>query len=170
MWCVLYKSPLTWVKRSVSCLGAFPLDTCLEICLQKGSVFCIWKRASNLSVVKDLCVGSDVGMMSGVTCHCAVDWSDARHCWVWLLVLKAGPSLFKTDTMLIDADGMEGSSTRHDRQSAALFLAPEIHSNLILYVVSSNSHLFTLLLGFLLLRNFASGLWSFLMMMSVPWR
>ena len=26
---------------------------------------------------------------------------------------------FKTDTMLIDADGMEARSTRHDRQSAA---------------------------------------------------
>ena len=38
---------------------------------------------------------------------------------IWLLVFKAGPSLFDTDTMLIDADGIEGSSTRHDRQSAA---------------------------------------------------
>ena len=34
--------------------------------------------------------------------------------------------------MLIDADGVEGSSTRQDRQSAALFLAPDIHSNVIL--------------------------------------
>ena len=64
------------------------------------------------------------------------------------LVLKAGPSLFETDTMLIDADGVEGSSTRHDRQSAALFLAADIHSNVIVYVVSSSPHLFTLLLEF----------------------
>ena len=83
-------------------------------------------------------------------------------------VLKAGPSLFETDTMLIDADGMEGSSTRCDRQSAALFLAPDIHSNVILYVVSSSPHLFTLLLAFFPFRNFASCLWSFLTMMSVP--
>ena len=39
-------------KRSVLCLGAFPLDKHLEICLQKGSVFHIWRRASNLSAVK----------------------------------------------------------------------------------------------------------------------
>ena len=69
----LYKSPLMWVKRYISCLGAFPLDKHLEIHLQKGYVFCIWRRASNLSAVKDLGVGSDVGVMSGVMCCCAVD-------------------------------------------------------------------------------------------------
>ena len=46
-----------------------------------------------------------------------------------------------------------------ERQSAALFLAPEIHSNEMLYVASSRLHLFTLLLGLLLLRNHAKGLW-----------
>ena len=64
------------------------------------------------------------------------------------MVLKAGLSLFEIDTMLIDADGIEGSSTRHDRQSAALFLASDIHSNVILHVASSSPHLFTLLLAF----------------------
>ena len=63
-------------------------------------------------------------------------------------MLKSGPSLCETDTMLIDADGMEGSSTRHDRQSAALFLAPDIHSNGIFYVASSSLYLCTLLLAF----------------------
>ena len=70
--------------------------------------------------------------------------------------------------MLIDADGMEGSSTRHDRQSAALFLAPDIHLNVVLYVVNLSPHLFTLLLAFFPFRNFASGLWTFLTVMSVP--
>ena len=69
----LYKSPLMWVKRSISCLGAFPLDKHLEICLQKGSVFCIWRRASNLSAVKDLGVGSDVGMSQ--VQHAVVLWT-----------------------------------------------------------------------------------------------
>ena len=68
-------------------------------------------------------------------------------------MLKAGPSLLETDTILNDADGMEGSSTRHDRQSAALYLAPEIHLNVILYVVSLSPYLFTLLLAFLPFRN-----------------
>ena len=70
--------------------------------------------------------------------------------------------------MVIAADGMEGSSTRHDRQSAAFFLAPEIHSNVILYVVSLSPHLFTLLLAFFPFKNFASGLWSLLTVMSAP--
>ena len=48
--------------------------------------------------------------------------------------------------------------TSLEQQSAALFLAPEIHSNVILYVASSRLHLFTLLLVFLPLRNHARGL------------
>ena len=43
--------------------------------------------------------------------------------------------------MLTDVDV---TSTNHERQSAALFLAPEIHSKVILYVASSRLHLLTL--------------------------
>ena len=57
--------------------------------------------------------------------------------------------------MLIDIPVGE---TNLERQSAALFLASEIHSKVILYVASSKLHLFTLLLVFLLLRNHARGL------------
>ena len=46
--------------------------------------------------------------------------------------MTSGPSVFETETMLIDADGGAGSSSRCDRQSAAMFLAPDIHSNVIL--------------------------------------
>ena len=35
-------------------------------------------------------------------------------------IAEASPSVFKTDTMLIDGDGFEGSSTMCDRQSAIL--------------------------------------------------
>ena len=53
------------------------------------------------------------------------------------------------------------SSTSLERQSAALFWAPNIHSKVMLYVASVFSiHLFTLLLAFFPLRNLASGLWS----------
>ena len=58
--------------------------------------------------------------------------------------------------------------TNLERQSAALFLAPEIHSKEMLYVASSRLHLLTLLLVFFPLRNHARGLRSFLMMMSAP--
>ena len=54
------------------------------------------------------------------------------------------------------------------RQSAALCLAPEIHSKEMLHVASSKLHLLTLLLVFFLLRNHARGLWSFQAMMSAP--
>ena len=50
--------------------------------------------------------------------------------------------------MLVIADVVEGNSTRQDRQSAALFLAPDIHSNIILLVANSSPHLFTLLFVF----------------------
>ena len=48
--------------------------------------------------------------------------------------------------------------TNLERQSAALFLAPEIHLKEMLYVASSRLHLLTLLLMFLPLRNCAKGL------------
>ena len=67
--------------------------------------------------------------------------------------------------MLID---VPVGDTNLERQSAALFLAPEIHSNEMLYVAGSRLHLFTLLLVFLLLRNCTKGLWSFQTMMSAP--
>ena len=71
--------------------------------------------------------------------------------------------------MLTDAD-VEVGFTNLERQSAALFLAPEIHSKVILYVASSRLHLLTLLLAFLPFRNCASSLWSFLIVMLAPCR
>ena len=69
-----------WVKSSVSCLGASLLAKHLEIHLQKGSVFYIWGRASNLFAVRDLGVGSGFDVMSGATPCCVVEESGARHC------------------------------------------------------------------------------------------
>ena len=60
--------------------------------------------------------------------------------------------------------------TNLEKQSAALFQPPEIHSKEMLYVVSSKLHLLTLLLVFFPLRKHVRGLWSFLTMMSVPCR
>ena len=67
--------------------GAFPLDNHFEICLQKGSVFCIWRRASNLSAVKNFGVGSSVDMALGVILGGIAGVSGTEHCCVWLLVL-----------------------------------------------------------------------------------
>ena len=49
--------------------------------------------------------------------------------WVWLLVWKAGPLFMEAVSMLIDLPVGESNL---ERQSAALFFAPEIHSKVIL--------------------------------------
>ena len=85
--------------------------------------------------------------------------------WVWLLMWKAGPSLKEAVSILIDE--LVGV-TNLERQSAALFLAPEIHSKEMFYVASSRLHLLNLLLVLFPLRNHARGLWSFQRMMSAP--
>ena len=87
--------------------------------------------------------------------------------WVQLLVWKAGPSLEETVSMLTD---VVVGVTNLERQSATLFLAPEIHLKQMLYVASSKLHLLTFLLVFFPLRKCARGLWSFLTMMSAPCR
>ena len=68
-----------------------------------------------------------------------------------LLVWKAGPSEEEAVSMLSDvAIGL----TNLERKSAALFLAPEIHSKEILYVASSRLHMLTLLLAFSVLKAY----------------
>ena len=54
-------------KKSVSCCGALPFNKHLEICLQNGSVLCIWNNASNLSAVRGLGVRVASGEIFGET-------------------------------------------------------------------------------------------------------
>ena len=58
------------MKRSASCFGTYPFDSCFEIHLQNGSVFSICRSASNLSADKDfgvvLCVLVTSGVMASV--------------------------------------------------------------------------------------------------------
>ena len=70
-----------------------------------------------------------------------------------LLVFEAGLSVCVTVSMLRVAGIVDGSSTNHERQLALLFLAPEIHLNVMLYVASSRLHLLTWYLAFFHLRN-----------------
>ena len=123
------------MKRSVSCCGAFPFDSHLDILLQKGSVFCVCRRACNLSAVRDFGVGSFASDTSGIISGCKVKVSDDRHSWVQFLVLNAGPSMSVTDNMLIDTGLSWGNSTRHERQSAALLHAPE-SVDLVIHIFS----------------------------------
>ena len=73
----------------------------------------------------------------------------------------------KAVSMLTD-DDVEMGFTNLKRQSAALFLALEIYSKVVLYVASCRLQLLALLLAFSPFRNHAKGLWSFLTVMSAP--
>ena len=75
----------------------------------------------------------------------------------------AGLPVVDVTNILIEAVEVTGVSltpTNHDRQSAALLWAPDIHSNMMLWVASSSDHPFTLLFAFLPFRNFCRCLWS----------
>ena len=62
------------MKRSALCFGAFPFDSHFEIHLQKGSVFCICRSASNLSADKDFGLVFTVSATSGATASvCGVE-------------------------------------------------------------------------------------------------
>ena len=155
------------------CLGAFPFDRCLEMHLQNGSVLYICSSTCNLSVVSGFGVVLGVSVVSGVMTS---DWgcvvgSSVVLCWAVLLqVLNAGPSRLVADSICTVAGLSCGNSTSHERQSAALFQASDIHLEVMLEVASSNPHMFTLLLTFFPFRNLASGLWSLHMITSGPWR
>ena len=138
----LYKSPLTWAEVSNSWWGALLFSYLLEMCLQNGSVFCICSKASKRSTVSGF--GAVVGSWEiwGAVSVCGVKMALEREFWVWLLVWKSGPYVEEAVSMLTDV--LVGV-TNLERQSAALFLAPEIHLKKMLYVSSSRLHLLTLL-------------------------
>ena len=69
---------------------------------------------------------------------------------VQLLVWKAG--LSGVEAVILFMVTLAGE-TNWERQSAALFLAPDIHSKVMLYVASSRLHLFTLFWHFFHLRT-----------------
>ena len=127
----LYMGHVIYVNVFISCEGALPLTNILEIGLQKGSMLCTSLRVSFHSVVR---VGGvftlslvDVGIVStGVV-------SAVLHVLLWVQV--AIPSGVDVTNMLVKAVGVTVESltfTNHERQSAALLWAPNIHLNDIL--------------------------------------
>ena len=70
--------------------------------------------------------------MSWEMCGCGIPGgveAESEVLCVWLLVWKVGPSSTEAVSMLMEFPVGE---TSLERQSAALFLAPEIHSKVIL--------------------------------------
>ena len=73
-----------------------------------------------------------VGLLSWDMCGCGIAGGlgmESELFCEWLLVWKAGPSIIEAVSMLMYFPLGE---TSLERQSAALFLAPDIHSKVIL--------------------------------------
>ena len=103
----LYNNPLMCVNKSASCFGALTFDNHLEMHLQKSGV-----------TVSLMGLGFEDSVSVGV-------W---HWCDVLLLVWNSGPSQFVAVSILTVALLSHGSLTNLERQSAALFHAPDIHS------------------------------------------
>ena len=129
-------------KVSNSCLGAVLLSNLFMIHLQKGSVDCISFTEVSLELPSLLLLV--VSLLTSVL----------RVLSVFMSILNGGcssvsltrvvllvPLLVVTALTILISMGFvpfgffwcfSGSSTSHDRQSAALFFTPEIHSNFML--------------------------------------
>ena len=113
------------------CEGTLPVNNLLENHLQKGSILCMSLGESFQSAVRD--GGAfpfslvDVGAVSaGVV-------SVVLHVLLWVLVAR--PSRVDVTNLLIKAVGVDGvplTFTNHEKQSAALLQASNIHLNVIL--------------------------------------
>ena len=129
-------------KVSNSCLGAALLSNLFMIRLQKGSVDCIsfTEVSLELSLLLLLVVSlltSVLGVLSVFMSVLNGGCSSVPSTRVMFLI----PLLVVMALTIFISMGFVpfgffwcflGSSTSHDRQSAALFFAPEIHSNFML--------------------------------------
>ena len=129
-------------KVSSSCLGAVLLSNLFMIRLQKGSVDCISftevsLELSSLFLFVVSLLTSVLGVlsvfMSILNGGCSLVPSTRVVFLVPLLVVTALTIFISMGFVPFGFFWcFSGSPTSHDRQSAALFFAPEIHSNLML--------------------------------------
>ena len=163
-----------------SCLGAVLLSNLFTMHLQKGSVDCI-------SFI-EFFLGLPLQLLLVVSLLTSVLWvlslfkfaSSGGYFSVSLMVgVFPIPLLVVTTLTILISIGFVPfgfflcfleSSTSHDRQSVALFFAPEIHLNVMLSEASSSPHLLIFVFSFFPFKNCAKGLWSFLTTMSAPCR
>ena len=163
-----------------SCLGAVLLSSPFMMHLQKGSVNCISFIEVFLGLsLQLLFVVSLLTTVFGVSSLFKIVSSGGCFSVSLTVSVFLIPLLVVTALTMFITVGFvafeffwcfSGSSTICKRQSAALFLAPEIHSNVMLYEASSSPHLLILVFSFFPFKNCAKGLWSFLTMMSAPCR
>ena len=119
-------------KVFYSCSGAVLFNNLFTMRLQKGSVDCISFIEVSLGLFGLLLLVVSLSEFGSIDCSFLVSLSVS----VFLVPLLVVTAL----TMFIHVGFVpfgffwcfSGSSTSHERQSAALFLAPEIHSNIML--------------------------------------
>ena len=141
----------------------FPLSSHLEMCLQNGSVCCIFARYPC-----DLLWEWQTIYFGDIWWHSFYDLLDLL--WVWVAGSSPGDAVTELMRMLVDVALFPGTSSSLNRQSAVLLWAQGIHSKVMLYVANSSDHKFTLLLVFFPLRSFCKALWSLCIMISDPWK
>ena len=125
-----------------SCLGAVLLSNLFTMHLQKGSVDCISFIEVSLGLSSQLLfVVSLLTTVFGVSSLFKVVSSGGCFSVFLMVSVFLIPLLVVTALTMFISVGFvplgffwcfSGSSTSHKRQSAALFLAPEIHSNVML--------------------------------------
>ena len=125
-----------------SCLGAVLLSNLFMICLQNGSVDCISYIEVSLGLSSQLLLV--VSLLTTVFVVLSLfEFISSGDCFsvflmvgvflVPLLVVMALTIFISTGFVLFGFFWcFSGSSTSHEMQSAALFFAPEIHSNVML--------------------------------------
>ena len=140
-----------------SCSGAVLFDNLFTMHLHKGLVDCISFIKVSLGLFGLLLLVVSLSEFVSLDCSFSISLSVG----VFLIPLLVVTAL----TMFIHVGFVPfgffwcflGSSTSHERQSAALFLAPEIHSNVMLYEVSSSPHLLIFVFSFVPFKNRAKG-------------
>ena len=125
-----------------SCLGAVLLSNLFMMCLQKGSVDCISFIEVSLGLSSQLLfevsllttVFGVLSLFKVVTSGgCFLVFLTVSVFLIPLLVVTALTMFISVGSVLLGFFWcFLGSSTSHKRQSAALILAPEIHSNVML--------------------------------------
>ena len=131
-----------------SCSGAVLFNNLFTMHLQKGSVDCISFIEVSLGLCGLLLLVVSLSEFGSLDCGFSV----SSLVGVFLVPLLVVTAL----TMFIHVGFIPfrffwcflESSTSHERQSAALFLATEIHSNVMLKEVSSSPHLLIFVFSF----------------------
>ena len=119
-------------KVFISCLGAVLLSNLFAMRLQKGSVDCISFIEVSLGLSWQMLLVVSLSKICSIGCGFSVSLLVGVFL-VPLLVVTALTMFIRAGVVLLEFLWcFSGSSTSHERQSVALFLAPEIHSNVML--------------------------------------